>query len=378
MHKIIILGAGRVGHVIARELNDEEGIEVTVADRRADLLDAVAKKLKCETVISDLGDGKAIRDLVEGYDLVVGALPGALGLQTLEAIIEASKNCVDISFMPEDPTVLSERAAAAGSTVLYDFGVAPGMSNLLAAASCKEAEPTRQIRILVGGLPVVRRQPWEYTAPFSPADVMEEYIRPARIKVGGNETQREALSGVEEIEFPELGTLEAFYTDGLRSLIDTIDCPSMEEKTLRYPGYAKRISLLRDSGFLGTEPIQVNGCDVVPRDFTLKLLEPAWHMDETMDEFTVMRVTVTGGDHAPYKRIQWDVLDRTNRDRRETSMARTTGFPAAIAAAEMVRGNLQIDPGVHPPEDLAHDSAFIDLLLAKLKERGVIYRKTVS
>jgi len=378
MHNVIVLGAGRVGHVIARDLNDDPNVSVTVADRRADLLGAISKHLGCETTCADLADPTALRALMEGQDLVIGALPGALGLATVAAVVEAGKMCVDISFMPEDPGTLRDAAVKSGSRVVYDFGVAPGMSNLLAARACRDVAPARQVRILVGGLPVIRRQPWEYAAPFSPSDVMEEYIRPARIKVAGQITARDALSGVEMIEFPELGTLEAFYTDGLRSLLDTIDCPSMEEKTLRYPGYAQRIGLLQDSGFLGTDPIDVNGCRVAPRDLTLKLLEPAWHMDSLMEEFTVMRVTAIGGERAPYKRVSWDLLDRTDRDKRETSMARTTGFPAAICARLLLEGAIGVEPGVHPPEAFAGNMAFIEKMLVELKARGVNYRKTES
>jgi lysine 6-dehydrogenase len=373
--KVIVLGAGRVGRVIARDLNDDPDIAVTVADRRADMLASIASKLGCETIADNLSDPEAVSRVVEGFDFAIGALPGALGLSTLRGVVAAGKDCVDISFMPEDPMVLDAEARRTGARVLYDFGVAPGMSNLLSAAAAFESAPVRQIRILVGGLPLVRRQPWEYAAPFSPADVIEEYIRPARIKVGGVVSERAALSGVESVEFPEIGTLEAFYTDGLRSLLTTVACPAMEEKTLRYPGYAKRISLLRDTGFFDAAPVDVNGVSVSPRDMTLKLLEPAWYLDELMDEFTVMRIQVTGGEAAPYKRVVWELLDRTDRYRNETSMARTTGFPAAIAARAMLGGTIAFEPGVHPPETLARDRAFIESLLSQLKARGVSYRK---
>ncbi|MCK9462681.1 MAG: saccharopine dehydrogenase NADP-binding domain-containing protein [Proteobacteria bacterium] len=373
--KVIVLGAGRVGRVIARDLNDDPAISVTVADRRSEMLESVAEKLRCATISDNLSDPAAVSRVVEGFDLAIGALPGALGLSTLRGVVAAGKKCVDISFMPEDPTVLDGEAKRTGSKVLYDFGVAPGMSNLLSAAAATVVAPVRQIRILVGGLPLVRRQPWEYAAPFSPADVIEEYIRPARIKVGGAVSERAALSGVESVEFPEIGTLEAFYTDGLRSLLTTVACPAMEEKTLRYPGYAKRIGLLRDTGFFESAPIDVNGVMISPRELTLKLLEPAWYLDELMDEFTVMRIQVTGGEEAPYKRVVWELLDRTDRYRNETSMARTTGFPAAIAARALLNDEISFTPGVHPPESLAQDGAFIERLLARLKVCGVLYRQ---
>ena len=378
MHKLIILGAGRVGHVIARDLNDDSNIQVTIADRRTEYLDALCKKLECETVCADLSDIGAIERLASDHDLVIGALPGAMGLNALKGVVATGKPCVDISFMPEDPSGLDKEARRTGSRVLYDFGVAPGMSNLLAATAAMEVAPARQIRIVVGGLPMVRRQPWEYSAPFSPADVLEEYTRPARIKVSGKMVERVPLSGVELVEFPEVGTLEAFFTDGLRSLLQTIDCPGMEEKTLRYPGYAKKIGLLRDSGFLRSVPIEVNGVEIAPIDLTLKLLEPAWHLDDMMEEFTVMRITATGGNRHPFTRVTWDLFDRTDRDRNETSMARTTGFPAAIVARRMLDGTIDLEPGIHPPEALAGNTAFVESILNDLNARKVVYRKTVT
>ncbi|MDD5306650.1 MAG: saccharopine dehydrogenase C-terminal domain-containing protein [Deltaproteobacteria bacterium] len=369
-----VLGVGRVGRVIARDLAESGGVEVTVADQSPDSLEHFAARSGCRVARADLSKPQDVRDLAARHDLVVDALPGAMGLATVRAVIEAGKPCVDISFMPEDPRFLDTEAKRTGATVVYDMGVAPGTSNVLIAASARKLGKLRQVSVVVGGLPYLRRQPWEYAAPFSPADVMEEYVRPARIKVGGQVVERPALSGVEQVELPEVGTLEAFYTDGLRSLLDTVECSGMEEKTLRYPGYAERIKLLRDSGFLDTTPVDVNGILVRPRDVTLKLLDPAWRLEDKMEEFTAMRISIVGGTEPPYKRMTWNLLDRTDRDRAETSMARTTGFPAAILARGILDGSAGLPPGVHPPEALALGNGFVETLLHELGARGVHYR----
>ena len=378
MKTVIILGAGRVGAVIARDLNDNPNIQVTVADRRSELLDHIASQMQCETICDDFSKPDTVKKVVDDFDLAIGALPGPMGLNFIKGAIAAKKPCVDISFTKQDPEILDDDAKASGIPVLYDFGIAPGMSNLLAAASINEIESAKQLRILVGGLPTIRRPPWEYAAPFSPIDVMEEYTRPARIRINNQNVERKPLSGVEEIKFPEVGTLEAFYTDGLRSLLRNCKCPAMEEKTLRYPGHAAHITLLRDSGFLGRDPVDINGIKIAPIDFTLRMLEPVWHLDHMAEEFTIMRITVVGGEPPVYNRIEWNLLDRTDRTKNETSMARTTGFPAAIAATKILDGTLNIAPGVHPPESLATDSKFIDSLLSGLEARDVIYRKTVA
>ncbi len=373
MPKVMVLGAGRVGRVIARDLATDSDIQVAVADRRTGYLDDLTENLDVTVVSTNLADPAALADAVAGYDLVVGALPGSLGYTAVQGVIEAKKNYVDISFMPEDPRVLSDQAKAAGITVVYDFGVAPGMSNVLAAREARRLAPARHISIMVGGLPRKRTHPWEYAAPFSPEDVIEEYVRPARIMVGGRRVSRPPLSGVEYIDVPGIGTLEAFHSDGLRSLVDTVECPSMEEKTLRYPGHRDRIKLLSEAGFFNTDPIDIDGVPVKPRQVSLRLLENAWQMDEDAEEFTVMRIAVTGGEGPDYTRARWSLLDNTDRDRGETSMARTTGFPPAIIARRILEGSIKLGPGVFPPETLADNDTFFYGLLGELEKRGVFY-----
>ncbi len=375
MPKIIVLGAGRVGRVIARDLHEDPDLEVTVADVRETTLTELGERYGFATRVVDLADPARVREVVAAFDLAVGALPGSLGLQTMEAVIEAATPYVDISFMPEDPRPLADRARDQGIVVLYDIGVAPGMSNVLLARGVREVAGARFARYVVGGLPVVRRLPWEYEAPFSPIDVVEEYTRPARFVSGGEPRVRPALSDPERFDFGELGTLEGFLTDGLRSMLDTIDCPHIEEKTLRYPGHADRIRVLRDTGFFDDREITVGGHSVNVRDFTFALLDPAWFQHEGSEEFTVMRVEVEGGTADQPQRAVWDLLDRGDPERGETSMARTTGFPAAICARHILDSTTPLSPGVHPPESLAQNDAYVDRLLAALAHRGVHYHK---
>lgn len=375
MPKVMVLGAGRVGRVIARDLASDKDIQVAVADRRSGYLDELSERHGITGVATNLADSAALADAIGDYDLVVGALPGALGYTAMQGVIEGGKNYVDISFMPEDPRVIFDEAKAAGSTVLYDFGVAPGMSNLLAAREAKRLAPAKHINIMVGGLPRKRTHPWEYAAPFSPADVIEEYVRPARIKANGKYVSRPPLSGLEYIDVPGIGTLEAFHSDGLRSLVDTIDCPDMEEKTLRYPGHRDRIKLLSEAGFFDMDPINIDGVSVAPRQVSLHLLESAWQMDDDADEFTVMKIEVIGGEEPNYVKATWSLLDETDRRNGDSSMARTTGFPAAIAARKLLDGTIDLPPGIYPPETLAEDDAFVFGLLEDLEKRAVFYSR---
>lgn len=393
--KITVLGAGRVGRVIARDLAEEPSFAVTLADRDAETVRALAGRSGCTPHVADLTDPAALARAVRDADLAVGALPGFVGLACMRAAIAAGvERYVDISFLPEDPRAeLDAEAREAGVTVLYDMGVAPGMSNLLLAHAVRHVAPARRARYLVGGLPVVRRLPWEYEAPFSPIDVVEEYTRPARFKRGGAVVSRPALSDLELFSFESIGTLEGFLTDGLRSLLDTVDCPDMEEKTLRYPGHAERIRVLADSGFFDDREIQVGAARFSARDATFALLDEAWRQTPRGEEFTVMRIEVEGGEAerdgasgsgegatraTGPTRVTWELLDHTDLERGETSMARTTGFPAAIAAQGLLRGWISLAPGIHPPERLAKDDAVVERFLAELAARGVHYQRTVD
>ncbi|NTV84399.1 MAG: Gfo/Idh/MocA family oxidoreductase, partial [Bacteroidales bacterium] len=276
MTNISILGAGLVGFPIALDLSKDENFSVTLCDIREERLDQIREKYGLNTIQADLSDASAVRKIIRDADLVVSAVPGYLGFQTLKLIIEEGKNVIDIAFFPEDLFELQELAERKGVIAISDIGVAPGMSNILTAYGSKKLDKTEKVRIYVGGLPKVRQLPFEYRAVFSPIDVIEEYTRPARFIRDGKLVEMPALTEPEYLNFPGIGTLEAFNSDGLRSLIRTIDCPDMIEKTLRYPGHIGKIKLLKECGLFSTETINVKGQLIRPIDLTTQLLFPMW------------------------------------------------------------------------------------------------------
>jgi len=247
--KIIILGAGLVGAPMAMDLDRDEKFKVTVADYSADALNSI--KGKCPGVLTirkDLSNPEDVTALVSDYDLVVNAVPGFMGFETAKAIIKAGKNCACISFYEEDPFELDQLARDKNVTMIMDCGVYPGMGSALVMYVTQKLDKVESVLTYVGGLPEIREWPSEYKAVFSPIDVIEEYIRPARYIENGFEVVRPALSDPEYVFFPRIGTLEAFNTDGLRTLVKTIDSPNMKEKTLRYPGHAEKMAVLRKLG----------------------------------------------------------------------------------------------------------------------------------
>jgi saccharopine dehydrogenase-like NADP-dependent oxidoreductase len=374
MARIIVLGAGLVGAEIARDLAATH--EVTSVDRRSDRLREVFAHTPVKTLVADVGDPAVVTRLVAPFDLVVDAMPGHLGRQTLAAVIAARRPVVDIAFFPEDPFELDAAARAAGVTAIVDFGVAPGLSNLIAGRWQARFAEFERFDCFVGGLPASPEPPFEYRAVFSPTDVIEEYTRPARLVENGQVVVHEALTGVEPIVFDGAGTFEAFNTDGLRTLLRTIGACQMREKTVRYPGHARLMQAFRDAGFFSRQPVDLASGPVVPLELSSRLLFSQWAMRPGEEDLTVMRVAVEGREKGSGPaRVTYDLVDRYDREARVTSMARTTGYACTAAVRLLAEGRFE-RPGICPPEFVGRDEAAFDAVLAHLAERGVQFTVT--
>lgn len=367
--KIVVLGGGRVGGAIVRDLAAVDDFSVTIADVDPVALERL-ESFGAHGIPVDLSSASNVADVVSDADLVVGAVPGFMGFETVSRVLDQGKPVVDISFFPEDARTLSAKAEEAGVPCLVDCGVAPGLSNLVLGHVHEKLDDTRSFEALVGGLPVERPWPWEYKAPFSPADVIQEYVRPARLRRGGEAVTLPALSEVELVDFPGLGTLEAFNTDGLRSLLTTFDIPNMVEKTMRYPGHAERMRMLRDAGFFSEREIQAASGSVRPLDVTEALLFDQWAFQEGEPDLTVCRFTVEGEKDGGTVRHVYTLLDYYDPDTETSSMARTTGY-TCTALVEVVARGLWSRPGVAAPEQVGADQACYEAVIEHLEERGV-------
>lgn len=366
----LILGAGRVGRAIAFDLANESGWQVAIADRSVEALARAARGLDVERLELSVEVEGSLRAIVSGFDLVIGALPSFLGFAALREVIEAGKPYVDISFFEEDPLSLDALARERGVVAVVDSGIAPGFDNLILGHELERCDNVDRFTCFVGGLPLIRSWPWEYKAPFAPYDVINEYTRPARMVSGGKVVTRPALSDPELIEFPGVGTLEAFNTDGLRTLLTSVDVPEMIEKTLRYPGHAEKMRLLREAGFFSNEPLQLDGGAVVPLELTSKLLFDAWSFGPDEEELTVMRVSVEGRVAGVAERHTYDLIDRTDRASGLTSMARTTGFTCA-ATARLVAAGKVAAPGVYALERVGQIQDCYQRVAGDLRARGI-------
>ena len=364
MKKIIVLGSGLVGSVMANDL--AENYKVTSVDISNKNLEKTRSD-KINKICADVSEKEVLENLIKDFDLVVGALPGFMGYNIMKRVIEAKKNIVDISFYPEDPFSLDKIAKDNNVVAVMDCGVAPGMGNIIFGHHNKTMKIT-DYECLVGGLPKKREWPFEYQAVFSPIDVIEEYIRPARYVKNNQLVIREALSDTELVDFEKIGTLESWNSDGLRTLIKTMKhVPNMIEKTLRYPGCVEHLRVLRECGYFSYEPIEINGNKIRPIDLTSKLLFPMWEMKEGDEDYTVMRIKIIGDEGGKKVCYTYNLLDKYQE--KTISMARTTGY-TCTAVANLIIGKKYDTKGISPPEFLGNHFEEINKYLG---DRNVIY-----
>ncbi len=375
MSKIIVLGAGMVGSAMAIDLAKNHSVTLSDIDQIA-LKKVKEKCIEINIINVDVTHKKELYKAILPFDIVVCAVPGYLGFKTLKYIIEAKKDVVDISFFPENALELNDLAKENNVTAIVDCGVAPGMGNIILGYH-NELMNITNFECLVGGLPKIKKWPFNYKAPFSPIDVIEEYTRTARYVENGKLISREALTDVELIEFNKVGTLESFNSDGLRSLIFTMPhIPNMKEKTLRYPGHVEYIKVLKETGFFDTEKIEINGTKISPIDLTNKILFKEWKLGNNEEEITVMKITIKGSDEKGKKiEIIYNLHDEFDTKTQTSSMARTTGY-TATAAVNLILEDLFNEKGVFPPELVGKHKLCYNYVLNYLEERNIIYLKT--
>ncbi len=334
---ILVLGGGQQGRIIAADL--ARAHRVVVADVRRLSIPRV------RTIQADLSGG--LDRLIARHDLAVCALPSRFGLAVARAAIEARRPLVDITFFADDPLVLDREARRAGVAIVPDCGLSPGLSNLI--IGFLGGRP-RKVEIRVGGIAAEARR--DYVVTWSVEDLIEEYVRPARIRRGGRVVSVEALSGCERVKVPGVGELEAFYTDGLRTLLRTCSARDMAEKTMRWPGHAGRMAALRAMGLF--EPAR--------RELGASILRAAYTADPPRD-LVVLDVQVD--------RRRATMVDRYRGGM--TAMARTTALTCAVVADFVAGGGLS-RTGVLPPELIGADARAYEAIRRGLAKRGVRWR----
>ena len=372
--KVLILGCGNIGSVAAEDFaKSMSTVEVFVADKNVARAKEVAERIGTGNVSwirLDTSNYSELVNALRNFDLAMGFLPGNLGYRLVEACVDVGRDLVDVSYMSENPLTLNDKAVRANVTIVPDCGLAPGVSNILVGHALRRLDKVQTVRIMVGGLPETPVPPLGYVITWSLESLIDEYTRKARIVKDGKIVDVEALNGLEEVEFPNVGRLEAFYTDGLRTLLHTVNnVDSMWEKTLRYPGHAEKVGLLKALGFFDERQIDVEGVSLSPRKLTVKLLEQKLWKPEVKD-IVALKVEVSGVKNDKQTRYIYHLLDRYNEKRGITAMARTTAYPASIIAQLILRKAIK-EKGVVPPEKLGMSEEFFQVFLDELEKREV-------
>lgn len=376
--RAVQIGGGLVGNIIAADMGRD--FDVTVADFDAGTLERIkTKNSALTTALCSCTDAVKLTGIVKDADIVTAGVPGRLGRQMMETVIRAGKNLCDISFMPEDFEELDGLAKEHGVTVIPDIGVAPGMSNFLMGRGASLLDETEKAIIYVGGIPEKKTPPFNYQITWSASDVIEEYTRPARYIKDFVPVVTEAMGELELEEFPGVGTLETFITDGLRSLVKNIRAKNMQERTMRWPGHVEQMRLLRAMGLFDEEKRELGGCMVCPRDVACDLLFPMWKMDPQAGDrdLTVMRVVVEGYKGRDRVKYMWDLCDRFDEKTWNNSMGRCTGLTCSIFAHAVASGLIK-EKGVIAPEKLAASDELYDFVLGEQKKRGINYIESVN
>ena len=382
--KMLVLGAGLQGSACAYDLLQNPSItEVRLADRTVEHLPAFlepyvgGERLKLITI--DVKDPVAVRAAMAGVKSVMCAIPYYFNLPMSEAAIAAGAHFCDLggnTEIVENQKKLDAKAAAAGVTVIPDCGLAPGMVNILAQLGIDRLDATESVRIYVGGLPQNPEGPLKYQIVYSIEGVLDYYTTLSWVVRDGKRVHVKALSEIEPIVFDApVGELEAFHTaGGLSTMGHRYEgkIPTMEYKTLRYPGHATIMEAIRELGLLELEPVDVKGAKVVPRELAIAQMQPRLTKKNSPD-LVALRVVVSGTKGGKPVTHTFELVDRHDAAHGISAMMRTTGYSLSITGQLQAEGAVT-PAGVHTPDECMPGERYV----TELGKRGVLIRQTVS
>ncbi len=378
--RMLVLGAGLQGSACAYDLLAHTAHDVVLADLDVGSLPEFLTPWlggRLTAVQVDARDEAAMRRVMEGVSATMSAFPYYLNAPLAALALEAGSHFCDLGGNTEivmEQKKLHDRAAAAGVSIVPDCGLAPGMVNILAEHGIRQLDRVRSATIKVGGLPQKPEPPLNYQVVYSLEGVLDYYTTRSWVVRDGKQHQVTALSELEELEFPGAGTLEAFHTaGGLSTMAQRYEgkIPTMEYKTLRYPGHAKLMETLRELGLFDLEPVDVKGTEVVPRDVFISVVGPKLRKDyRASPDLVALRVEVEGTEGGDDVLLRYDLLDRYDPETGITAMMRTTGFSLAITATMQAEG--RVPAGVHTPDEAMPAREYI----AALAERGVVIQES--
>ncbi|MCL4300617.1 MAG: saccharopine dehydrogenase NADP-binding domain-containing protein [Anaerolineae bacterium] len=385
--KILILGSGLMGPAAAfNAMNEPEVEQVLIGDASPAQLDTAVRKLagkpgveKLRPIPLDLNDGGVASELIGACDAVVAALPRSASILGIRAALQAGVPLVDLTWPAEEhmPGLRQEVEAARG-LIIPGCGVEPGLTEIMARHLAEQLDRVDELHIKCGGIPEIPAPPLGYKIVFGGQQL------PLREQDGPTvEAGRLKLvprySGVEAVTFPGVGELEAWHETFMPWLLDLPVFKNLQtgtQKTVRWPGFAAKATLLKELGLLSLEPVEVEGVKVAPKKLLDALLYPQVALKEGERDITVLRVEVKGEkDGQPYT-YKVEMVDRYDETTGFTSMARTTAFTGAIITRMVARGEIP-ERGLLTPEQVITGPRF-ERLVGELAAAKVSFTLTTE
>jgi lysine 6-dehydrogenase len=381
--KMLVLGAGLQGSACAYDLLQHDDVsEVRLADIRIHDVEPFLAPYSGHRLIPtplDVRDHEAVLALMREADAVMCALPYYFNYNMAVCAVDAGVHFCDLGGNTEivfQQKTLHERARTEELSIIPDCGLAPGMVNIIAEHGIRQLDTVESVKIYVGGLPQHPEPPLNYQIVYSLEGVLDYYTTLSWVLRGGRRTRVKALSEREAVQFPDpIGMLEAFHTaGGLSTMAFRYEgrIPTMEYKTLRFPGHAELMEAIRELGLLDLEPVDVKGVHVAPRDTFIATVGPRLKKPHGRD-LVALRVEVHGAKKGKDKRLAWELIDHFDEERGISAMERTTGFSLAITGLMQARAQVN-GAGVLTPDEAIPP----DLYINELSKRGIRIRQIAS
>lgn len=371
--KILVLGAGRMGHGAVFDLlhNSPEVERVTVADFELSKANAIAESVGTSRVDARQVDASNYADIValmRGHDSVISCVNYWFNLSLSKAAIETKTNFCDLggnNYIVDEQLALDEQARAAGINIIPDCGLAPGMVSVLAMHGAARFDAVEEIHIRVGGLPQNPEPPLDYQLVFSVEGLINEYIEVARVIRAGRVLEVDSMTELESLTFDGFPPLEAFQTSGGTSTLPETFLGNIQEldyKTIRYAGHCEKFKTMMDLGLCSSEEILVDFQKVQPRKVFGELLER--HLPADGPDYVLVRLDFVGSKDGEITRLRYDIVDKFDEATGMSAMMRTTAFPASIIAQMMAKGDV-LSRGATPQEKAIRPAAFVAELVRR-------------
>ena len=378
MSHFLVLGAGKMGVVLAKDLVETDSRnKVTLVDISPNQLRHAEEFIKSKRLFPlqrDVEDTKQREEIFEGKDVVLCALPHKQSLITIEESVRKSIHFVDlVGEWPLERRGYNAKATKKRITLISGLGVSPGITNICVGRAVHLLDETEKAIIYVGGNPVHPKPPLNYRIVYAVDSLLGLYERKVPIYKKGKITETPALSGIESIEFPPpFEEMECFYTDGLNSLIYTMKGKikdELVEKTIRHKGHADGVKTLKECGLFSERPVRLRNQKVIPREVLGAVLDSKMKLGKEKD-VTLLRVVVSGRKRGKFATHIFEMIDYYDSKRYYTSMAKTTSFPASIAAQMIASGKIKKRGSLFPEE--VFQAELFEPFMEELKNRGVL------